>query len=150
MPLPEKWIIYALIAALLWGASYAASGPILRAGMSALVFFFCYTLFGLVTALAMLLVRGKMGTVWEQVRELGPNTGWFLFSLITISFGAFMTYMAIGEKNATLASLIEISYPFFVVIFSWLFFRDLQLNMMTFLGGCLIVSGVGMILVYAK
>ena len=98
----------------------------------------------------MLLGRGRIGAVWSEVRDLGPYTGWFLFSLIAVAIGALMTYMAIGEKNATLACLIEISYPFFVAIFSWLFFRDLQLNMMTLLGGILVVSGVGLIVVFAK
>ncbi|MGH8046022.1 MAG: EamA family transporter, partial [Chthoniobacterales bacterium] len=51
-------------------------------------------------------------------------------------------FMAIGEKNATLASLIEISYPIFVAFFAWLFFRETQFNFMTIVGGALVMGGV--------
>lgn len=50
--------------------------------------------------------------------------------------------MAIGEKNATLASLIEISYPFFVALFAWLFFREVQVSVPTIVGGLMILGGV--------
>ena len=146
----EKWVIYAVAAAMLWGASYAASGPILRSGMSPLIFYFYYSLVGAVMAFVLLISRGKVGSVLLPLRELGTLRGWFVFSLLAASLGALMTYMAIGAKNPTLASLIEISYPFFVVLFSWLFFRDLQLNLMTFVGGFLVVSGISIILLYAK
>jgi drug/metabolite transporter (DMT)-like permease len=53
--------------------------------------------------------------------------------------------MAIGEKNATLASLIEISYPFFVAVFAWLFFRETQFTWPTVFGGVLILSGVAVV-----
>jgi drug/metabolite transporter (DMT)-like permease len=53
--------------------------------------------------------------------------------------------MAIGEKNATLASLIEISYPVFVAIFAWLFFRETQFNLAAILGGVMIIGGIAVI-----
>lgn len=143
----EKWIIYALAAAILWGSSYAASGPVFRSGMTPLIFYFCYSIAGAIIAAMALLFRGKETPVLLQLRELGTsNTGWFLFSLSAASFGAFMTYMAVGAKNPTLASLIEISYPLFVIIFTWLFFREFQLNVMTMVGGIFVLSGVGIIL----
>ena len=141
----EKWMLYALSAAMLWGASYAASGPILRLGMPPLLFYFCYSLFSLCLSLVMLLAKGKNSAFFEHVRNLGPNAGWFLFSLFAASLGALMTYMAIGEKNATVASLIEISYPLFVILFTWLFFREVELNLMTAAGALLVLSGVSLI-----
>ena len=86
-----------------------------------------------------------------QVRDMGAShAGWFLFSLLAASLGALMTYMAIGAKNPTLASLIEISYPLFVVLFTWLFFREFQLNLMSVVGGAFVISGVAMILLNTK
>lgn len=145
----EKWMVYALAAAILWGASYAASGPILRAGMPPLIFYFCYSVIGLITATVALVFGGKEKMLLVQLREVGPNIGWFLFSLVAASVGALMTYMAIGEKNPTLSSIIEISYPLFVVLFTWFFFREFQLNFMTFLGAFFVIFGVMLILKYA-
>jgi len=145
----EKWMIFAIAAAILWGASYAASGPILRAGMSPLIFYFCWSVITFITATVALLFGGKEKIFLTQLREVGSNNGWFLFSLLAASIGALMTYLAIGEKNPTLASIIEISYPLFVVVFTWLFFQEFQLNMMTCLGAFFVIFGVMLILKYA-
>jgi drug/metabolite transporter (DMT)-like permease len=56
-----------------------------------------------------------------------------------------LSFMAIGEKNATLASLIEISYPLFVAFFAWLFFREVQWNLPTIVGGLLTLGGVAVV-----
>lgn len=147
----EKWMIYALAAAILWGSSYAASGPIFRSGMTPLVFYFCYSLVGVVTAVTVLLFGGKGASMLLQVRRLEVSHAWLLlFSLLAASLGALMTYMASGAKNPTLASLIEISYPLFVVLFTWLFFREFQLNLMTMLGALLVISGITIILLNAR
>lgn len=145
----EKWMLYALSAAMLWGASYAASGPVLRMGMTPLVFYFFYSLVGIVIALILLLVQGKIGMLPAQLFGLGPNAGWLLFSLLAASLGGVMTYLAIGEKNATLACLIEISYPMFVILFTWVFFQEVELNVMTGLGALLVIGGVSLILFHS-
>lgn len=150
MFLVEKWMVYALAAAILWGASYAASGPILRAGMPPLLFYFCYSVVALITAVFGFLMSGEKRSLLSQLRELSiSHAGWFLFSLVAASVGALMTYMAIGEKNPTLASIIEISYPLFVVLFTWLFFQEFQLNAMTCLGAFFVIFGVMLILKYS-
>ena len=51
-----------------------------------------------------------------------------------------------GAKNPTLVSLIEISYPLFVVLFTWIFFREMQLNPVTCVGGLLVLAGVAVII----
>ena len=146
----EKWMVYALAAAILWGASYAASGPILRAGMPPLIFYFCYSVVALITAIFGFLMSGAKTSLLSHLKELpAAHAGWFLFSLIAASLGAWMTYQAVGAKNASLASMIEISYPLFVVLFTWLFFQEFQLNLMTFLGAFFVIFGVMLILKYA-
>jgi len=57
------------------------------------------------------------------------QTTW-LFILVTVLFliGNALIIIAIKNKNATVASLIEISYPIFVVLFSYLIFRNSNLN----------------------
>ena len=139
------WIIYAFSAAVIWGISYAASGRAIERGVTPLTFFFCYTLFGLMASALALAATGKIGAVPGEVRALGGDAFWFALALVTSAAGALLIYMAIGEKNATLASLIEISYPFFVAVFAWLFFRETQFNLATIVGGLMILGGVGVV-----
>jgi drug/metabolite transporter (DMT)-like permease len=139
------WLIYAIAASLCWGMSYAASTPIMKKGFSPLVFFFGYSLFGLLGATAALLTSGRFSSALRLEGMDRGDYGWFLFSVGGSAFGAYLTYAAMSAKNPTLASLIEISYPLFVVLFAWLFFREMQLNAMTMIGGALVLAGVAVI-----
>lgn len=140
------WLIYAIAASLCWGMSYAACGPILRKGFSPLVLFFGYTALGLLGAVAALLASGKFAAAMRLEGLERSDLGWFFFSVLGSALGAYLTYAAMSAKNPTLASLIEISYPIFVVVFAWLFFREMQLNAMTLFGGLLVLAGVSVII----
>ena len=141
------WIYYALLASVCWGMSYAASGLILKKGVSPLLFFFCYSLCCLVVASVSLLSVGKNSPVWKFANLDRADYGWFLLSIGIGALGAYLTYAAMAAKNPTLAALIEISYPFFVVLFTWIFFRQVQLNILTLLGGLFVLTGVAVIIV---
>lgn len=136
------WTFFALGAAILWGVSYAASGRVMARGLDPVAFFFCYALFAALVAGLLLLAQGEIGAVPRGIRALGRDWVWLLLSLAAATVGGLLIYVAIGEKNATLASLIEISYPFFVALFAWLFFRETHFNLATVLGGLLILAGV--------
>jgi drug/metabolite transporter (DMT)-like permease len=140
------WLLYAIAASLCWGMSYAASGPILRKGLSPVLFFFGYSALGFLGSLLLLSATGKIGQAFRMEGLEKGDLGWFLFSIGGSALGAFLTYAAMSAKNPTLASLIEISYPLFVVVFAWLFFREMQLNPMTICGGLLVIAGVAVII----
>lgn len=139
------WFVYALSAAVIWGVSYAASGRAIERGVSPLVFFFLYAVVGALIGLGGLALTGKAGSISSEVRQLGGDWPWLLIAVVTSGVGALLIYMAIGEKNATVASLIEISYPVFVAFFAWLFFRETQFNMATVFGGGMIIAGVAVV-----
>ena len=140
------WILYALAASLCWGMSYAASGPLLRKGLSPLVFFLGYSLFGFLGALLVMLFTGRIFTFLKSNTLTSADLSWFLFSIAGSALGAYLTYAAMGAKNATLASLIEISYPLFVVLFAWLFFHQMEMRPITIAGGLLVLAGVAVII----
>lgn len=136
------WILLALGAAILWGVSYAARGRVIECGMSPVVFFFCYAVFATAMAAVVLLANGEMASVPRAVDRLGKDRIWLLVSVVTAAVGGLFIFLAIGQKNATLAALVEISYPFFVALFVWAFFRETQLDPVTLFGGLLIACGV--------
>ena len=139
------WLVYALSAAVIWGISYAASGRVIEKGVSPLSFFFVYALAGAIGGAAALALTGRFAAVPQELRGLGSDWIWYVVAIISSTVGAILIYMAIGEKNATLASLIEISYPLFVAFFAWLFFRETQLNLPTLGGAAMILAGVGIV-----
>ena len=92
-----------------------------------------------------LVLTGGLATMLSEFRGLGRDWVWLVVAVVSSAAGALLIYIAIGEKNATLASLIEISYPFFVAVFAWLFFRETQFNWPTVFGGLLILGGVAVV-----
>lgn len=139
------WLIYALTAAVLWGVSYAACGRVIERGMAPLTFFFLYALFGAIAGGCVLAAMGKLAGLGGEIRAVGESSVWLAVALVASAAGTLLIYLAIGEKNATLASLIEISYPIFVAFFTWLFFREMQMNLSTLIGGGMILGGVAVV-----
>lgn len=140
------WLIYAIAASICWGMSYAACGPILKKGLSPLVLFFGYALFGLIVAFVALISSGKLSQALRLDGVERCDLGWLILSIGGSALGAYLTYAAMAAKNPTLASLIEISYPIFVVVFAWVFFREMQLNTLTLCGGLLAIAGISVII----
>jgi drug/metabolite transporter (DMT)-like permease len=66
---------------------------------------------------------------------------------VTSTAGAVLLFLSIDSKNATLTSLIEISYPIFVVVFAYLLFKQVHLNLSMMIGGLLILAGAAIIIV---
>jgi drug/metabolite transporter (DMT)-like permease len=136
------WLFYALGAAVLWGINYAVSGRVMEKGISPFTLFLLDLLFGLVVIGSFVIGSGKARLVASELRTLGPNWPLLLVVMSCVTAAGLLSFMAIGAKNATIASLIEISYPFFVAFFAWLFFREVQFNVPTIIGGCMIIGGV--------
>lgn len=136
------WLIYALGAAILWGINYSVSGRVMERGISPFTLFLLDLVFGFLTIGGFVLLSGKSRLVAAEMRTLGPNWPLLLVVMTCVTAAGLLSFMAIGARNATLASLIEISYPFFVAFFAWLFFREVQFNLPTILGGFMIMGGV--------
>jgi drug/metabolite transporter (DMT)-like permease len=141
----NPWFIYALSSAILWGISYALSERLLHNGVSVPVLL---VIEGLFTIPIFLSAAQLTGTLKPSLNFLFSDYRNFALAAAvasTVIAGNLFILLSISEKNATLATLIEISYPIFSFLFAWLFFRDMQLTWHTALGAVLIVSGVSII-----
>jgi drug/metabolite transporter (DMT)-like permease len=56
-----------------------------------------------------------------------------------------MIALSVKAKNATLAGLIEICYPVFIAIFSFILFKESHVTSSVLVGGLLIFAGIGII-----
>jgi drug/metabolite transporter (DMT)-like permease len=73
-----------------------------------------------------------------------------LFGVLTFIAAEIMIGLSIRSKNATLAGVIEISYPFFIAFFSYFLFDEQRLNPALFIGGILVFTGVILIYVFNR
>jgi drug/metabolite transporter (DMT)-like permease len=141
----HAWFFAALIAAALWGFSYAATGRILESGMPISLWLLIYSAVATVVYFGLVLYDGALGTM--KVAFTGNRTVWALIigSVVAAVVANFLITYSISQKNATIASLIEISYPFFTLFFAWLMFREVHLTMATAAGSALVFAGITLI-----
>jgi drug/metabolite transporter (DMT)-like permease len=137
------WYVSATGAALIWGLHYPLIGYALKKVSMVSVL--------LLTALPVFLVavlfrhevladyRTLMALDWPQRLTI------LALALTSLSASALL-FSSIGSKNATLASLIEISYPVFVAGFAFLLFRETQASASVMIGALLVFAGVGVII----
>lgn len=141
----NAWLICALSSAVLWGLSYALSEKILKEFISP-YFYMAFT--GFIYFFISLCLCLFMGNMKAGLQTLAGNKEMLLLTLFTsvcYAAGALLIYMAISLKNATLANIIEISYPLFTLLFAWIIFKDVQLTSWTAFGSLLVLSGVSVI-----
>lgn len=141
MQLP--WYIAALAAAITWGIYY----PLVEMALKRISLYSVILLSMIPVLLAMPLFMRTISHDIETVRQLPSSEQWIILSLGLIGlFGEVMVYLAITGKNATLASLIEMTYPLFVVLFAWLFYRQMDVTPSVAIGGLMILVGAGLII----
>jgi drug/metabolite transporter (DMT)-like permease len=140
-----SWALFALSAAIFWGLAYTMSGQVVRAGISTpfiLGFVAVVTLPIYVTALIKtesfrpsldIILNNKMLLLFLAVQA---------FSLL---MGQYLIYAAIAQKSVTYAAILEISYPIFVCLFTWILFKDLQMSWNIAFGGLLIFAGSALV-----
>jgi len=64
--------------------------------------------------------------------------------------GDVFDIFSIGAKNPILAGVVVISYPVFIILFTWLFYGKFELNLIKSLGVILILAGVFIVLIDKK
>lgn len=78
---------------------------------------------------------------WAKLCDSWPII-WMIILYLIFGTGAYLfNGFAINEKNATMASLLEISYPLFIILFTLIFLRQLHLNAIGLAGAVLILTG---------
>lgn len=138
------WYLPAIAAAVIWGLHY----PLIEFALRRVSLTTVVLLTALPMALVALAFPARLADDWRQFMTL-PNGERLMIAAIacTSLAGTVFLYLAVRGRNATLASLIEISYPAFVAIFAWLIFREWQLNTGVLLGAGLVFAGTTLIIV---
>ncbi|MFW2372207.1 MAG: EamA family transporter [Gammaproteobacteria bacterium] len=142
MPIP--WYITAIAAAMIWGIHY----PLIDHALKKLSLFSVL----LLTVLpVLLLIPFFSHDLAQDIKTFGQLSGFDKLAIVSIGItsvlASVLLFMSIGNKNATLASLIEITYPVFVALFAFVIFRQMHLNASVITGGVLIMAAAALIIV---
>lgn len=140
------WFIYALGAAILWGLQYATIEQLLVTIPAPLITLAYTVAIGITYLIGFAWLQPTLPT--DQIKTYLTFKNLALFGLVVFlgCLGTLLIFSAISKETATKASLIEITYPFFVALFAALVYQTDALNWQTFVGGSLIVTGVMIIL----
>ncbi len=139
------WLGYAIAATVFWGVNCAFLEKLLEKNFPVTL------LMALESCMALLLflfLSVMQGTAKQGLSMMmgDKNVIWLVLA-VSASFltATFFIFHSIQAKNATLAGLIEVSYPIFTILFTWLFFRQFHLNLYSGIGGLLILGGIAVI-----
>jgi len=137
------WYVAALGAAVTWGIYY----PLVDMALKRISLYSVILLSMIPVLLVMPLFLKTVSDDIETVKAMPSSEQWIILSLGLIGlFGEVMVYLAISGKNATLASLIEMTYPLFVVLFAYVFYKQVHVTASVFIGGLMILVGAGIII----
>lgn len=137
------WYITALGAATIWGIHY----PLIDHALKKVSVFSILML----TAIPVLLIAPFFSeTLLSDYKILKALDGRSQLTIMAIGLtsvlASLLLFASIGNKNATLASLIEITYPVFVAMFAFILFKQIHFNSSVILGGILVMTGAGIII----
>lgn len=143
------WIIFALSASVLWGLSYILFEQIYKKiSVTTSLAIVCFVMF-----FVMLLISYFQGALKADLVAVASSRKlmWLVAAgTITAIVADVCIALSIVTKNATLAGLVEISYPLFITLFAYLLFKENQLTMGVILGGLLVFSGIAVIYFFNK
>ena len=130
-------LIYAISAAITWGLVYTIDQKILgKVSPFSLVF---------VSAVIVVVISLPFVLLDPQPLKLLLNSGkanlaLIVFSVVLSTLANFLIFSGIKILGASYASIFEIAYPFFVILFSALLFGS-GINLYFLLGSVLIFAG---------
>lgn len=138
------WWTFSILAAVLWGLHFnlvvKVSSVLPKDIYTPLTIF-------IITSVSILLllpiihhkVLTNLVTLWHSGNDIRVSVIVLIFTAI---IAANLLYIAMQlSPNATVAALLDITYPLFIAIVAWLLYRENHLDWSVLLGGALIFSG---------
>jgi len=138
-----SWFLYAFTAAILWGVHYNIVGKSLTVMSPITVYFIPNIILIATLPLYYKTLINDYQSLMVADTSVKLSTIGVMFTSIAASI---LLYKAIHGSNATLASLIEITYPIFVALFAFILFKENHMNWSVVFGGLLIMAGTALII----
>ena len=131
------WFVIALFTALAWGFCYICVEQVIKsvdkfvylsisATCNAIFWIFCLFYYK----------NDKMALDFDAAKW------WVVASVSSVIAGNYLSMRAVELKNATYASVVEISYPIWCALFAWLLLGHNHLTWKSGFGIVLVISGI--------
>lgn len=143
------WIVFALAASAFWGLSYVFHEQVYR-HLSIYTTIAIHAGVLMLTFLAVAIGKGFWRDDIQTILTTPRVVALLIASVTVFMLAELFIALSIVSKNATLAGLIEISYPVFIALFAYLLFRESELNTGVALGGALVMLGVAVVFWFGK
>jgi drug/metabolite transporter (DMT)-like permease len=143
------WFLLATVASMFWGISYIVSEHLYKR-------ISVYTTLAIETffiSIIILTVAILTGDFKRDMTTLGSSSNLVLLlaaSTIIWAIAELAINLSISERNATLAGFVEITYPFFIAVFAFVFFGQKELHVGTALGSIMIFMGACVIFYFGR
>ncbi len=141
-----SWFWLALMAAVLWGLGYTINQITLK-HFSAIELIFFESLVVVIIFAVYLLWNGTFGTFITKISNPRHLSLIIISSLIYV-IASILIFKSISSSNAALAAIIESCYPIFTVLFAFILFGEVQLNLLSAFGFMLILTGIIIVKIY--
>lgn len=89
------------------------------------------------------------GNLTQLATARPGDIGWVVFASVLSFIGTWLLFTSIDKLGASMAAMIEISYPLFVVLFCYLLMGT-TVNWAVLLGGGLIFAGSCVIMLFGR
>ena len=130
------WLWVSMFAAICWGLSYVSAEHVLKT-TDKLSYLFFISLVNCLVYLSLALSNNKLYTL----QPLLSNYKWLALIVGASVMGNFLTISAVQLKSATHAAAIEISYPIWCALFTYLLFGHFPITWKSAIGLVFIVLG---------
>lgn len=136
--------ILAIGAAIAWGMVYTLDQKIMDKVSPVSLLFFSYIVSGLLILPAMIFEKGSFHSILTSGRD---NLALLLISTVLTVVASLLILNSVKILNASTASVLEISYPVFVILFSYLLYKN-TINWQFAVGAALVLIGTVTIIRY--
>lgn len=141
-----SWFWFALSAAILWGLGYTINQVTLK-HFSAIELIFFESIIVCVIFGVYFVYKGNFSEFTSKLSN-PRHLGLILTSSLIYIVASIFIFKSISSSNAALAAIIESCYPIFTVLFAFIVFGEIQLNLISALGFILILAGIIIVKIY--
>lgn len=143
------WFWMAMFSAFLWGVSYVVYERLLITLSSATTLFLS-VVGSMVLYATTVFFRGDFKQDLSVLKTFGLEWKLLIF-VVFVNTAANLTIMeSVKAKNASLAGMVEITYPLFIVLITWGLTRHMQVSLGSAIGFAFILIGVACIYFFEK
>ncbi len=142
------WVLLAISASLFWGLTYVFNEQVYK-HISVITSLALASFVIFITMIAASYFSDHLKPDLLAIASSRRLLLYVIAGIIALLVAELFIGFSITTKSATLAGLVEISYPIFIALFAYLFFKE-KISLPTIIGAALVFCGIGVIYFFNK